>query len=54
MKKKATDLKKLSLRIETLTALQHGRLEDVLGRGHYSVPAFYTCPECAPPIAPRG
>ena len=47
-KKKATHLKKLSLRVETLAALQHGRLEKVLG-GHYSVPAFYTCPECAPP-----
>ncbi len=53
MKKKALHLKKLSLRVETLTALQSGRLEDILG-GHYSVPAFYTCPECAPPIAPRG
>jgi hypothetical protein len=53
MKKKATHLKKLSLRVETLTALQRGRLEDALG-GHYSIPAFYTCPECAPPIARRG
>jgi hypothetical protein len=53
MKRKTTQLKKLSLRVETLTALEHGRLQDV-GGGHYSIPAFYTCPECAPPIAPRG
>jgi hypothetical protein len=46
--KKAADLKKLSLRRETLTALKTGRLEAVRG-GHYSIPAFYTCPECANP-----
>jgi hypothetical protein len=47
LKKKATDLKKLSLRRETLTALRQARLDDVVG-GHYSIPAFFTCPECAP------
>jgi hypothetical protein len=52
MKKKAAQLTKLALRVETLTALQHGPLKDV-GGGHYSIPAYYTCPECAPPIAPR-
>jgi hypothetical protein len=47
LRKKATELKKLSLRRETLNALRQGRLEDVVG-GHYSIPAFFTCPECAP------
>jgi hypothetical protein len=48
LKKKATELKKLSLRRETLTALRQGRLEDVVG-GRYSWPPAYTCPECALP-----
>jgi hypothetical protein len=48
MKKKAIHLKKLSLRAETVAALQDGGLEDARG-GHFSVPPFYTCPECAPP-----
>ncbi len=53
MKKNASQVKKLSLRAETLAALQHGQLADAPG-GHYSIPAFYTCPECAPPIPRRG
>jgi hypothetical protein len=48
LKKKATDLKKLSLRSETLAALGNGRLEEVLG-ARYSWPPAYTCPECALP-----
>lgn len=50
MKKHAATLKRLSLNVETLAALQPGRLDGALG-GHYSIPAFYTCPECAPPSA---
>jgi hypothetical protein len=49
LKKKATDLKKLSLSRETLTALRHdGRLEGLLGGVIFSHPPVYTCPECAP------
>jgi DNA-binding XRE family transcriptional regulator len=48
VKKKASDLKKLSLRRETVNALEKGRLQEVLGEAHYSIPAFFTCPECAP------
>ncbi len=51
MKKNASYLK-LSLHAETIAALQDGSLGNVLG-GHFSVPAFYTCPECAPPVAPK-
>jgi hypothetical protein len=50
MKKQAASLRKLSLRSETLTALQNGRLDDVPG-GRFSLPPYYTCPECAPPEA---
>ena len=50
MKKQASSLRKLSLRSETLSALQNGHLDKV-GGAHYSIPAFYTCPECAPPGA---
>ncbi len=53
MKKHAKDLQKLSLRVETLAALQHGQLAGIPAGGHYSVPAFYTCPECAPPVPRR-
>jgi hypothetical protein len=45
MKKKATDLQKLSLRRETLAALQQGRLEGVAG-GRWSWPVHNSCPEC--------
>jgi hypothetical protein len=50
MKKHAATLKPLSLNFETLTALQQCRLDEAVG-GHYSIPAYYTCPECAPPRA---
>ena len=50
MKKHAATLKKLSLSVETLAVLQRGHLSGALG-GHYSIPAFYTCPECAGPRA---
>jgi hypothetical protein len=45
VKKKASDLKKLSLRRETLTALEDGRLEEILG-GRWSRPVAFSCPEC--------
>ncbi|HVT17055.1 MAG TPA: class I lanthipeptide [Thermoanaerobaculia bacterium] len=47
MKKKLVAAKKLSLHRETVTSLQHDPLKGALG-GHYSIPAFFTCPECAP------
>ncbi len=50
MKKK---IQKLGLNAETVAALQDGRLYQIQG-GHFSIPAFYTCPECAPPAARRG
>ena len=52
MKKYPATVKKLRLNVETLTALQQDRLSGAAG-GHYSIPAFYTCPECAPPGAHR-
>lgn len=39
---------KLSLNQETLKNLTKEELQDVKG-GHFSIPAFLTCPECAPP-----
>jgi hypothetical protein len=50
MKKHARILTKLSLRRETVAALERGALHQAAA-GHYSIPAFYTCPECAPPGA---
>jgi len=42
------DAKKLVLNQETVKNLTEEELRQVEG-GHYSIPAFYTCPECAPP-----
>ncbi|MBV8199535.1 MAG: class I lanthipeptide [Acidobacteria bacterium] len=52
MKKHPSTLKKLSLNVETLAALQQDRLDGAWG-GHYSIPGYYTCPECAPQGAHR-
>jgi hypothetical protein len=46
-KSTATLKKKLSLTVETVAALERSGLEKAQG-GHYSIPAFFTCPECAP------